>query len=244
MSTYPCPEGHQSIEADYCSECGTKIQSAAVSKDAPTGTVPTSQPSPTPPSAEPSQQIPCPDCSTPHDPTEGNFCEICGYNFATGTSGELPVKAPATPTANPTAAPEKSSVSPVKSAATIAPPTSTTGWAVIISVDPALRDPLSPPTPDRAAIALPLEKSVNLIGRTSAIRAVYPEIPLDFDDAVSQRHALLVVQPDGSLVCRDIGSSNGTRLNGAELTVMADVPLQDRDELTLGHWTRVQVCRS
>jgi hypothetical protein len=245
MSTYPCPQGHDSIEADYCSECGAKIQGATIPKGAPIGTTPASQPGFTPPSAELSRQhIPCPDCSTPHDLTEGNFCEICGYNFATGASGELPVKSPAIPTVNPTAAPEKPPAFPAKSAGTIALPTSATGWAVIVSVEPALRDALSPPAPDRAAIALPLEKSVNLLGRTSAARAVYPEIPLDFDAAVSQRHALLVVQPDGSLICRDIGSSNGTRLNGTELTVMADVPVQDRDELTLGHWTKVQICRS
>jgi pSer/pThr/pTyr-binding forkhead associated (FHA) protein len=67
------------------------------------------------------------------------------------------------------------------------------------------------------------------------------EIPLDFDDAVSQRHALLVIQADGSLVIRDIGSSNGIQFKGQDLTVMADVPLQSGDMFSLGHWTTIEV---
>ena len=68
-----------------------------------------------------------------------------------------------------------------------------------------------------------------------------PEIPLDFDDAVSSRHATLTVQPDGQLVLRDIGSSNGTMYNGIELKPMQDYPLRNGDSFTLGHWTRITV---
>ncbi len=32
-----------------------------------------------------------------------------------------------------------------------------------------------------------------------------------------------------------------TRLNGLEVAVMADLPLQANDELTLGHWTKIQI---
>lgn len=171
----------------------------------------------------------CPDCSTEHNPSDGQFCGTCGHNFTTGARGEIPLPPEPSPGSSPAASPAAHS-------------TPTIGqWTVTVSVDPALRDPLSPPAPERSEQQILLEKPVNLIGRTSQIRAIYPEINLDFDDAVSQRHGLLSLQSDGSLIFRDILSSNGTRLNGVDVTVMADLPLQDHDELTLGHWTKLTV---
>jgi pSer/pThr/pTyr-binding forkhead associated (FHA) protein len=40
---------------------------------------------------------------------------------------------------------------------------------------------------------------------------------------------------------RDIGSANGTTLNGVELEPLVDTPLKAGDEITLGHWTRLTV---
>jgi pSer/pThr/pTyr-binding forkhead associated (FHA) protein len=40
---------------------------------------------------------------------------------------------------------------------------------------------------------------------------------------------------------RDIGSANGTRLNGQDLPPLTDTALKDGDALTLGHWTRLVV---
>jgi pSer/pThr/pTyr-binding forkhead associated (FHA) protein len=121
------------------------------------------------------------------------------------------------------------------------PPSSLT-WELAIAIDPSLRHPESPEAPtNQQAIAFRLDKANNLIGRNSQARAIEPEIALDFDNAVSHRHALLNLQPDGSLTLRDINSSNGTKLNGVELKPMVDTPLQDRDEFTLGHWTRIAV---
>jgi pSer/pThr/pTyr-binding forkhead associated (FHA) protein len=82
-----------------------------------------------------------------------------------------------------------------------------------------------------------------LIGRRSEKRGVMPEISLDADDAVSHRHALLNRTPDGGLQVRDVGSSNGTRLNGTDLVPLTDMPLKDGDQLIVGHWTRIAVRR-
>jgi pSer/pThr/pTyr-binding forkhead associated (FHA) protein len=82
---------------------------------------------------------------------------------------------------------------------------------------------------------------VNLIGRRSEKRAIIPEISLDLDDAVSHRHALLTLGEDSSLTLRDIGSSNGTRLNGKDVQPLVDIALHDGDQITLGRWTRVSV---
>jgi pSer/pThr/pTyr-binding forkhead associated (FHA) protein len=45
----------------------------------------------------------------------------------------------------------------------------------------------------------------------------------------------------GKVTLRDIGSANGTRLNGRDVQPLTDVVLHDGDELTLGHWTRLAI---
>ena len=54
---------------------------------------------------------------------------------------------------------------------------------------------------------------------------------------VSRRHCL-VAQADDALVVRDLGSTNGVRVNGRKVT---DGPLVPGDELTIGNF-RYQVC--
>jgi hypothetical protein len=234
MSTYTCSKGHISDESDYCSECGVKItgNGAAISTSSVT-------------SLQTGLQT-CPDCATPHEVGSGNFCEICGYNFLTGGHGEVPIAIPNTatvvtpiqpvePVANPV-------IEPLESISVVSETQENLTWELIVSIDPALASPESPPPPsDRPPITIRLEKPSNLIGRTSQLRAIYPEIPLDYDDAVSSRHALVNRQPDGSFVLRDIGSSNGTILNGIEIKSLVDIPLKNGDRFTLGHWTSITV---
>jgi FHA domain len=179
---------------------------------------------------------PCPDCSTPHEADTGNFCEICGYNFLTNAKGgdplfSFPPPVNVSPTIN---------IAPV---ASISAANLVAQWQVIISIDPTLATPDSPTAPTQPPITINLNQGSNLIGRTSQARAIHPEIPLDFDDAVSSRHAVMTLQPNGCLVLRDIGSSNGTMVNGKEIAIMADISIFISDEITLGHWTRIKVTR-
>ena len=229
MSTYKCPKDHLSTEPDYCSECGAKIQGIpelASMKNAVAAIPKTAQ-----------AVINCPDCGVIHEPDSGNFCEICGYNFTTGARGEVPI--------TPVATINKIDSQSTPQLLTSNTPTSkqtAVAWEVIISVDPSLRSPESPPAPtNQPPIIFKLDKESNLLGRRSEMRGNYPEIALNFDDAVSHRHALLMRQPDGTFMLRDIGSSNGTKLNGVELQPMVDTPIKDGDEFTLGHWTRIKV---
>lgn len=218
MSTYTCPKGHASTEADYCSECGAKINGIQTHN---LKTVPQAA----------SSLVTCPDCSALHDTDGGNFCEICGYNFLTGAHGEVPpVKAIAT-----TAADDRSP-SPIPTS-----PSPNPNIEIFVTVDPSLATANSPATPDIVPITIQLDKESNLIGRRSEVRAIYPEISLDFDEAVSHRHAVINRQPDGTFILRDIGSTNGTILNGVELQPMVDTPIKPGDEFTLGHWTRIKV---
>jgi hypothetical protein len=227
MPVYSCPKGHQSTESDFCSECGTKIQGAPAGS-APAGATPL---------AQASMPAPCPDCGAPRSDTSSNFCEICGYNFSTGTHGNVAIQeAPPSPPAAPT--PTATPVVPPPAAP--APITKT--WKVFIAVDPSLRDPDGPEAPTGfASVSVTLDKPSNLIGRKSEKRAIDPEVSLDQDDGVSHRHALLTCETDGSLTLRDIGSSNGTRLNGADVKALEDITLKDGDQITLGRWTRLTV---
>jgi ribosomal protein L37AE/L43A len=224
MDAYVCPKGHESSEPDYCSECGAKMQNGGVAPLPPAEAIPLP--------ATTAQE--CPDCGTAREHSGVTFCEICGYNFTTGARGEVPTPVPA-PLAPPVVQAPAPAAAPV-----VAPPSG--GWSVVVAVDPSLRQPGSPDPPaDVPAFTISIKDPVSLIGRKSAARAIFPEIPLDFDEAVSRRHALLQLSADGGLVLRDIGAANGTRLNGQDVQPMTDCALKDGDEITLGHWTRISV---
>jgi pSer/pThr/pTyr-binding forkhead associated (FHA) protein len=53
------------------------------------------------------------------------------------------------------------------------------------------------------------------------------------DISVSSHHAELTMK-DGDYVLRDIGSTNGTRVNGRDAAEGQDVPLQDGDSVLFG----------
>jgi hypothetical protein len=229
METLVCPKGHQSSDLDYCSECGAKIGNGIGNGVA----------SAVAPAADADV---CPDCATARDHKGVAFCEICGYNFLTGARGEIPVNFYAAPAVE---APE---VMPAAVADSVPEPVepepaaSTAAWGVVVSVDQASKQSDSPDPPaDFVPFTVALDKLVSLIGRTSQTRAIFPEIAMDHDDAVSHRHALLQFDAEGSLVVRDIGAANGTIVNGKEIKAMVDYPLQDGDEITLGHWSRITI---
>ncbi len=69
-------------------------------------------------------------------------------------------------------------------------------------------------------------------------RATYVDLPLD-DVYVSDEHAQIQLDGDGWVV-RDLGSTNGTFLNGAKVT--RATPLSSGDQLRLGK-TRIEVRR-
>ncbi len=82
-----------------------------------------------------------------------------------------------------------------------------------------------------------------LIGRSDADQQVFPEIDLlpfnAFAHGVSRRHAVVEIQ-DSRLYIKDLGSTNGTHLNGARLKPHEPYRLRHGDQLTLGQM-RLQV---
>jgi pSer/pThr/pTyr-binding forkhead associated (FHA) protein len=76
-----------------------------------------------------------------------------------------------------------------------------------------------------------------LIGRDDAARSIHPDVDLGphggYDAGVSRRHAILAFH-DGVCTVEDLGSSNGTYVNGKRLVPQATVPLANGDELACG----------
>jgi pSer/pThr/pTyr-binding forkhead associated (FHA) protein len=78
------------------------------------------------------------------------------------------------------------------------------------------------------------------IGRRSASRGLDPEIDLTgppADPGISHLHAVLLAKPDGSWSVLDPGSSNGTQVNGDDISTGVEVPLHSGDRVSLGAWT-------
>lgn len=82
-----------------------------------------------------------------------------------------------------------------------------------------------------------------LMGRADVENKVFPEIDLTpfraSANGVSRKHALILVK-DERLYVKDLGSMNGTRLNGALCLPEEEYRLRHGDELMLGH-LRLQV---
>jgi pSer/pThr/pTyr-binding forkhead associated (FHA) protein len=108
-------------------------------------------------------------------------------------------------------------------------------------VDPSLYvepDPDMPCPVGEPERVFPLDFAENLIGRRSDRKDIHPEIPL-MDPCISHRHAKLLRQADGGFVLLDLGSSNGTYLNGNFVSPGVRTPVKAGDQITLGCWTRM-----
>ena len=255
--TYTCPKdpSHQSDDPDYCSVCGAKIQGGSVLNTASFGGASSS--------AAPSNALSenCPDCGTPRN-NNARFCEVCRFNFDTGTSGVAPpvvvamppapepipapalvaepMPAPPAPVAPP---PPVALNAPIPPAPAVAADGSLIHWEVSAVVDSSLYaepDPNIPLPVGEPERVFPLDFAEMLIGRRSDRKDIHPEIPLA-DPGISHRHAKLQRQPDGGFLLLDVGSTNGTQLNGVDVQPGVRTPLSDGDEITLGCWTRLTV---
>jgi hypothetical protein len=241
--TYTCPDGHSSVDADYCSECGKKIAAAP-------GAAVIAPPAAAPAAPAGAAGERCPDCGTPRASEGATFCEVCRYNFVTKTpwsAGAPPAGPPPSPVPAAAATADVAAVAP-----TPAPtpdgqrptPDPAKRWEVVVAVDPSLYAEPNPAMPCPAGEperTFPLDFAENLIGRRSERRAIFPEIDLSNDPGVSSRHAILYREADGSVSLLDVGSTNGTQLNGRDVAAGVRTPLKEGDQVTLGGWTRITV---
>jgi hypothetical protein len=168
----------------------------------------------------------CPACEAP---VSGRFCESCGHDSA------LPD--PAAP----------GSVAPPQPAGVV--------WTVVVAADPEFYERVltrggpdtvdfPPYFPERR---ITLQTNTALIGRQNRNQGVQPEIDLGIhpaDRGVSSQHAVLRIH-DSGLTITDIGSTNGTTLNGSDdlLESGEETPLKDGDRIHVGAWTTITVVR-
>ncbi|MFI1912433.1 FHA domain-containing protein [Nocardia sp. NPDC020380] len=233
-----CPSGHDSEATDYCDICGLQIRSGE---------------SATP--ATESADEPCPVCG---EPRTGRFCEGCSYDFVAGVphaaaagtaTGTLTASTPApamaetmamaTPTL-PNTTPPPVQVA-VESAWTATVSADRTYYETMRSEDDEIEFPAY--CPDRT---FPLQGAQVRVGRYSASKGIDPEIDLagpPQDPGISHLHFLIVAQPGNGWAVIDLGSTNGTRINGAEDPIPhgTTVPLRSGDRIHLGAWTTLTV---
>ena len=75
-----------------------------------------------------------------------------------------------------------------------------------------------------------------LIGRYDSVTGMKPDVDLAGEDQsrnVSRRHARIVIKDGKHFVAEEIGTMNGTFLNGKKLANGVLTPIKDGDELTL-----------
>jgi hypothetical protein len=151
----------------------------------------------------------CPCCEALHDPHD-RYCTECGYDFRTGEALDQPAPA------------------------SIAAPAG--GLALVISFDEErLRDPDCPARPaDLAPRGIDLTGPALVVGRSGP--GVDVAIPVD--PYISREHAL-ISRVDDRWTIRDLGSTNGTRLNGVALEATEARQLGLDDVVELGFFTRL-----
>ncbi|MFI9503955.1 FHA domain-containing protein [Nocardia sp. NPDC052566] len=209
-----CPDGHESGTPDYCDVCGASIGLASAAA-VPVATSPIAL---------------CPSCGSP---SAGRFCEVCGHDSA------LP-------------APQEGPATIVES---VPLPPAAAGWVAVITADREFFERVQARKgPDADQVEFPafyperriaLHGSEILIGKRSVSQGLTPDIDLGIapaDAGVSRAHAMLRVTSEG-LTITDLGSTNGTSLNGSDELIPAEsaVPLRHGDRIHLGGWTTIVV---
>ena len=105
----------------------------------------------------------------------------------------------------------------------------------------AAPDETTPRAAYESSTEIILTSQVTQIGRSSQKRNLRPEIACDWDGAVSHRHAKIELDPDGNAFLVDLGSTNGTMLNGQVIPANTPVKLKDSDRISLGNKTALVI---
>ena len=267
---YQCPKGHQSTDPDYCSECGALIGKAGIVKNDPyTGIEPDKQHNSSTkteicPDCGTQREGSARFCEVCRHDFLDNKTGVAEAIVAAQNEVRTEEKADKKEDAKMTAVENESSSqcssenaapsdSSVKEAATndinpdsannTAKPEFPQKLNVIITVDKnkaAAWNGESPIRPDTADRIFPLDLDENLVGRRSNNKGIYPEIEVN-DPGVSHRHLKFIKQTDGGYAALELGSSNGTELNGIELEPGISTLVKAGDELLLGIWSCIKI---
>lgn len=90
----------------------------------------------------------------------------------------------------------------------------------------------------RLSATFELTKDITVIGRPDSNLHSYPDVEIDMDDAVSRRHAEIVLHGK-EYYLMDAGSTNGTLLNGETLPPNEERLLAHGDRIRVGERTEI-----
>lgn len=235
-----CPRcGDISSTPEICSECGSSM----------TPPVPTAISTPSPVGIpDTGSKDSCPACGENRPSLQDRYCGTCRYDYV--------LKKPFGETFDPTLPPPVITVMALEQDAT--PPVIVTSvgdkqpmhalsiprnlmrWEAIAVADPSLCEPETGIPTDVRERVFPIDFPENLVGRRTGSTSVNPEISIA-DPGISKRHARVDRASDGSLTLIDLGSTNGTKLNGTPMEPNISCPLEDGDIILLGAYTRMTI---
>lgn len=212
----------------------------------------------------PAQPTTCPHCGAAA-PVSGQFCDNCGQPLTAQPAAATPAPADAAPAQAADAA--AASAQPAPADASAAPADQQAAAPVDKAAAPTMSipaDAAAPTAPGAAtgpAIAFELSGPASSsryemhsdevkIGRRDAESGIYPELDFDGNDivieggervhAVSRRHGRIFRDGD-VLKFEDLGSTNGSTINGAAVLAKDPQPLKDGDTIVLGRTCRIAV---
>jgi len=226
MTTYNCPAGHDSVDPDFCSECGNQLAPAPGSAPAAPAADPSSTAAPATSTSGAHEN--CPMCTEVRDGS-AQFCGVCGYDYVNKTGGEVPQAAAPAPAA------------PAPNYAPPAVPTSipSSAPASLSSARIDLEVVVGKTGPRKHS----LFDNENLIGRPN--NKVALSLVIDGDEGISRRQMMITRQPDGSVTVRDLDSANGTKVehDGGTVTVAVgeERPIVVGDKIIIGEHTVVTI---
>ncbi len=219
--SFTCPRGHHSATDDYCSVCGVRNPAAPVLTGARSS------------HEDSSSESLCLVCGVQRDGTD-RYCVNCGYDFEMGE----PFVPPADPAGNG-AAPLLSHEPAFAGSAPPAAPAPAAPSLVLLAGVNTMRfdDPGSPPPPlDLSERTFILDRHSIVIGREGGNL----DIPIHGDPYISRRHAEIVWMGSAWGI-RDLGSTNGTRVNGVPLEGSEVKLLSPDDVIELGFFSQLTV---
>lgn len=225
--SFICPRGHHSVSDDYCSVCGVRNPGTPVMAGVRSAR-----------DHAPGESV-CLVCGVQRDGTD-RYCVNCGYDFEMGepfvpepepqqSNGYMPSHVPVpAPMATAAAAP-----APAIQSAPAAP-----SLVLLASVNTMrFDDPGSPPPPvDLSERTFILDRHSIVIGREGGSL----DIPIHGDPYISRRHAEIVWMGSAWGI-RDLGSTNGTRVNGVPLEGSEVKLLGPDDVIELGFFSQLTV---
>ena len=105
--------------------------------------------------------------------------------------------------------------------------------------------PAAPPDPNarlveiNSGMVFPLaDKKETTVGRIDPVTGIHPDVdltPVDGKRSISRRHARLRREEDGTIVViEDVGTMNGTFVNGVRLTAGRSFPVKGGDSVVFG----------